>query len=187
MTPFSEVIIDTNMFAWLKKINADACLFDILCEAYGGKPICDKKQFDIIDYFPELVGKVFFHDATDEEVAYFVMAYAKPQQLQKLMQDPADLKMLVYAIRKKSVQFLSCDRRLLILAREQGVSSACFKAAIHFLHEQLGDLFSSQDYQIADMFNASGTHPFYHYGHNKYCPQCDPKDQCSTRSVPAIT
>lgn len=179
------VIIDTNFFARLNKVNRDCGLVDLICDLYDGDGIADHGQLAIMDYCTDLSDRLGDHGVSDEEVVEFALGYQGKINLDRIRQDPTDLKFIVFALRSPSAIFLTCEILLLKLSCEQNIKRACFKAAIHALHEGIGGLFDDENYQTARMFDeGEGLDPFFHYTTLRHCEKCDPTRKCRTQIAP---
>ncbi|HOW75531.1 MAG TPA: hypothetical protein P5102_05535 [Candidatus Competibacteraceae bacterium] len=179
-----RVVFDTNFFEFLSWIDEDCQLVDWLCEIFAGHGIADHDQLALMNYCRGLAGKLAHHDITDEQVAEFIFRYQGALSLQCILQDPSDLKLVVYVIKNQGAVFLTNDRMLLRLSDQEGLEHWCFKAVIHQLDLRIGGLFNEPDYQTQLMFDQTGKHPFFHYENGKHCPLCDSKNQCLTKSKP---
>lgn len=178
------VVFDTNFFELLSWIDEDCQLVDLLCDTFEGQGIADHDQLVLMDYCQGLVEKLAHHAITDEQVMEFVFRYQGALSLQRILNDPSDLKLVVCVIKNSGSVFLTNDWRLLSLSDQEHLEHWCFKAAIHQLDQKSGGLFNEQDYQTQSMFDEAGKHPFFHYENDKRCPLCDSKNQCSTKSKP---
>jgi hypothetical protein len=178
------VVVDTNVFAWLQRIDDECGLIDLICDAYSGRGVADHGQLAIMDYCLRLSSHLKHHDVTDEQVIAFTLDYLGRFNLSRINDDPVDLKLVVFAIEHKGSWLLTCETKLLQLSEEQGVHHACFKAAIHNLHTCVGGIFNDDGYATAEMFETGGRHPYYHYSNDRRCGQCDSSRLCATRQRP---
>ena len=162
------VVFDTNFCGSLRQIDANCELIDWLCDIFSGKGVADHDQLAKIDYCRGLADKLAHHDITDEQVAKFIFYYQGALGLDRIEEDPSDLKLVVCVIKSPGSVFLTNDWQLFRLSDQERLEHWCFKAPIH--HQP--------------MFDEAGKHPFFHYGNDKRCPLCDSKNQCSTKSKP---
>lgn len=176
-----KVIVDTNIFARLNRIDEGCAQFEYLVAAYDGVAVVDPVQFALLDYCDEFSGSVECHEVSDEDVVLFVNTWSGDQNVHRLFRDPADCKFALFASRNPDSVLLTCDKGLLFLVQEMGLERRCFKAAFGDLNEWSGGaLFDSRDFDAAQMLQA-GSDPFFHYSVNTWCPQCDPREECKHR------
>ncbi len=178
------MVFDTNFLGNLHKINADCSLVDFLCDVYGSKGVADHDQLKEMDYCTCLSDKLVHHGITDEQVVLFGMSYQGCINLNHIATDPVDLKLVVFVKDNDLSIFLTCEAKLLQLSKELGLKHWCLKAAIHQLSESIGGIFSESEYQMEQMFDKKGEHPFFHYAKNTRCSQCH--DSCQTHKSPPI-
>ena len=181
MTDALYVVFDTNFFEYLKWIDGNCELVELIINSYGNMGIADHPQLLIMDYCKNLPQQLNNHGITDEQVAIFTMSYRGSISIQRIKRDPTDLKLIIFAIDNPSSIFLTCETGLLALAEDQKVRHACFKAAAHELDTLVGGLFGDPTYKTASMFEPGGCHPFFHYKNATRCPQCDAAGKCKTR------
>ena len=178
------VVFDTNFFEHLSWIDEGCQLVDLLCYAFEGQGVADHDQLALMDYCRGLATKLAHHAITDEQVMEFIFRYQGGLSLQRIRNDPSDLKLVVCVIKNTGSVFLTNDWLLLRLSDQERLEHWCFKAAIHQLDQKSGGLFNEPDYQTQPMFDDPGRHPFFHYGNGKRCPLCDSKNQCLIKSKP---
>jgi hypothetical protein len=87
----------------------------------------------------------------------------------------------VFAVGHAGSILLTCDTRLLRVAASYDVQRACFKTAIAYANQCFGNGVFDDDAFDTDAMHTAGAHPFFHYGNDKLCPQCDPRWECDVR------
>lgn len=181
----TNLVFDTNFLRNLHKIDKDFSLVDLLCDAYNNRiGVADLQQLRRIDYCICLSDKLQDHNITDEQVISFMLNYKGGINLEHIMDDPVDLKFIVFVKDNISSVFLTCEAKLLQLSKELKLNHWCLKAAIHHLSEHIGGLFGESDYKTEQMFDVNGASPFFHYSKNTRCTQCH--DDCPTHKSPPI-
>ncbi len=178
------IVFDTNFFESLSWIDADCALIDLLCDAFAGQGVADHDQLAKMDYCLGLPAKLAHHDITDEQVAEFIFQYRGALNLQRILKDPSDLKLVVCVIQNPGSVLLTNDWLLLRLSDQEHLEHWCFKATIDQFDRAIGGLFKDPAYPTRSMFDDNGTHPFFHYRADKRCPLCDSKNQCLTKNQP---
>ncbi len=179
-----KVVIDTNNVSRLHLIDATCELMDLVVDTYGDQGVGDLKQLALKTCCTSLPTTFSNHDISDTDVALFVAGYSGKCSLRRIMEDPADLRLLVCALKHPGSTLISCDKRLLMLADESKQAHTCFKAAIHKVDISVGGLFSDRSYNTLQMFDVHGDDPFFHYNRNTKCPVCDPSNTCRTKKTP---
>ncbi len=161
------------------QINSDCSLLvGLLCDVYQKIGIADHPQLNKMDYCIHLSEKLKHHNITDEEVVLFLMTYSGKLNLRKIFDfdentgDIVDIKFIVFTQKNESSIFLTCERRLLQLCRELKLEHWCFKASIHHLDKQIGGISQEKEFNTSQMFDADGTHPFFHYSKDNRCLEC---------------
>ncbi len=184
-------IIDTNFIQRAYKVDPSCDLLELICDAYSAQGIVDHAQVAKISYCDNLTERFADHRVTDEQVAEFMLSYQGQFKLDRVVRDPVDLKLVVFAMQHiENCTFLTCEARLLELSEQQGIGRACFKAALHQLDEQIGGLFDGATYQTDAMFiplediETSRRDPFFHYSLALRCPPCHPSSHCKTHRKP---
>lgn len=180
----TNLVIDTNFLGNLHKIDEDCNLVDLLCDVYNRKGVSDHKQLKKLYYCTHLPNRLKDHSITDEQVLSFMLEYAGKIHLEHIARDPADLKLIVFTKNSNSSVFLTCEAKLLQLSKELKLYHWCFKAAIHYLSENIGGIFYESEYKTEQMFDKNGTNPFLHYSKDTRCTQCH--DNCPTYKSPPI-
>jgi hypothetical protein len=178
------VVIDTNFFGLLNRIDSDCELIDLICESYSSKGFADQDQLAMMDYCQDLKSKLQHHGVSDEEVSEFIFNYSGKMNLARINEDPVDLKLIVFTKNHGSASFLTCEAKLLELCEEQNIRHSCFKATLHHLDGCVGGIFNDAAYCTNDMFDRNGGHPFFHYADNRRCDCCDKSGFCVTRTNP---
>lgn len=184
MSVDQAVVIDTNFFSLLNRINSDCELIELICDAYSGKGFADHDQLKEMDYCQDLRSKLAHHEISDEQVSEFIFNYSGKMNLACINEDPVDLKLIVFTKNHNGAHFLTCETKLLELCEEQVIRHACFKAALHRLSDCIGGIFNDAAYTTNDMFERDGGHPFFHYTSNHQCHRCDKSGFCVTKSSP---
>lgn len=170
------VVIDVNFFAWLHRIDADCELIDFIREAFGGHAVGEGPQLDRISYCTSAAASMHRHDATDSEVV--AMMHARPDvDFPRVLDDPADGRLLVYAHRQGGV-LLTCDTRVLMLAHRLGVEHWCFKAALWETDDAWGGEITACGDYATEAMEDPGPDPYFNRGCCKHCHKCDPNRQC---------
>lgn len=180
----TNLVIDTNFLAQLNIIDDNCSLVEWLCDAYNRRGIADHQQLRKMLYCTCLPNILQDHAITDEQIALFTMSYKGRINLTHIAKDPTDLKLVVFTKNNDSSIFLTCETKLLQLSKELNLEHWCFKAAIHYLSENIGGIFGESDYRTEQMFDVNGTNPFFHYVKNTRCSQCH--DNCVTHKKPPV-
>ena len=178
------VVIDTNNVDRVHAVDATCGLVDMIVLVFGSFGVGDRQQLALKPHCVDVLQKIKDHGTSDDEAALFVMSYKGHCRIDRIIEDPVDIKLLVFALKHSSSVFVSCDRRLLMLAAELSQKRACLKAALHKVHVAAGGLFGDQSYTTAAMFDATGKDPFFHYMCDTRCSSCDPTGECDTRRSP---
>ena len=184
MAKIKHVVIDTNVLSLARKIDADCGIVGLIVDVYGDVGIADYPQLLKMDYCQGVRNLLSHHDIGDDQVADFLLNYDGSVNLNRIKNDPADLKLIIFAINNPGSFFLTCETGLLALAEDRQVGHACFKAAAHRLDSSSGGLFCDSAYNTSGMFDPNGGHPFFHYGNNARCQQCDKTGKCETKNKP---
>lgn len=184
MSKGTPVVIDTCNIDRLHQIDQQCDLIDFIVATFGDFGVGDVAQLRRKTKCPHLANVLADHGTSDGEVAAFVGGYSGSCALHRIIEDPADIRLLVCALKYPSSMLVSCDRRLLMIAAEQGQRRACFKAAIHQVDQSVGGLFVDKSFGMSAMFDAAGADPYFHYPRNTRCSGCDPKSTCNTRQSP---
>lgn len=190
MTTERVVLLDTNIFQNFRALGGNGCeLLEFVIECHGDVAEGDAPELKIIDYCDPMLpdAGIADHGISDEQaLAWFASQSAENAEfLRKLINSRtcADLKLLMRGIDLKGREVLiTCDSGLLSAAARWDVSRRCFKAAIDATDKCMGGGIRDSEDWGTDQMEVRGTHPYFHYGHDLRCPQCDPKSKCKTRA-----
>lgn len=162
-------------------------LIEYIAEAYGAQPSSVKAQINELRKCDKRIieSKIKnFIDVSDEEIVKFIVENDGLQFLDKVLNDPHDLIMIVFQIKSSAEMLISCDRRLLYLAEKLQLAHCCFKAAVKHANDKLGlDIFEEPVYRTQEMFE-DGSSPFFHYKNSRYCDLCDERKRCPCHKWP---
>jgi hypothetical protein len=179
----SVAAFDTNFFDHLSRIDSECSLIELFVLVFEvDRGVADHGQLRKMDYCTDLCEKLDHHGYSDGEILDFVRNAPRhlAQQIDKISEDLADLGLLL-AVRDNSESvLLTCDRRLLFLAKDMGEVHYCFKASVHELEDNVGGVISESDYDTGEMFTGIGN-PFFDFGMDRHCPRCDPSNSCRSR------
>ena len=178
------VVIDTNNVDRVHAVDTTCALADMIVLVFGSFGVGDLQQLARKPHCVDVLRKIKDHGTSDEEAALFVMNYKGHCRLDRIIEDPVDIKLLVFALKYPNSMLVSCDRRLLMLAADLSQKRTCFKAALHKVHVDMGGLFDDPSYTTAEMFDRAGKDPFFHYTCDTRCLSCDPEGECDTRRSP---
>ena len=178
------VVIDTNNVDRVHAVDTTCEVIDLIVLVFGTFGVGDLRQLARKPHCVDVLRKIRDHGTSDIEVALFVMNYKGHCSLERIIEDPVDIRLLVFALKYPNSVLVSCDRRLLMLAADCGQRRACFKAALHKVHVDTGGLFGEPGYTTAAMFDPAGNDPFFHYAYKRRCTSCDHDDGCRTRHSP---
>ena len=177
-----KIVVDTNFFILLQKVDPDCSLVSLLSDCLCGELVGEFPQLALMDQCEEVIGMVGCQDVTDEESALFVNCWSGRADLRRLQRDPADLKLIIYAQRHAGALLLTSDRPMLLVAEELNIERRCFKAALGDMNESLeGAISDDTTYATEMMYDPGGNHPFFCYGVDTHCPSCDPARHCGHR------
>ncbi|MEW8027112.1 MAG: hypothetical protein AB2768_02265 [Candidatus Thiodiazotropha endolucinida] len=175
-----KVIFDTNFFQRLNMIDPGCGHFEYFPLAYDGDPICDCDQIEKIGYCENLPSSMGCHNISDEDSIMFVNSWDGKANLAHLMNDPADVKLIVHALRGDNSLLISCDKLFLIVAEELALEHRCFKASFADVNKWAGGEFKNDPTLNANIMFHPGDDPFLYYTKNSRCHQCDPNNDCDS-------
>ncbi len=116
---------------------------------------------------------------SDEDLADFIMTEGPSiPALDRIAEDPYDLKILAYHKMHNAKAIITCDRRLLYAADKLGLAHSCFKAALHMADNRFDAGITADPAYNTNPMLENGNDPFFHYPNNRYCGGCDPGNQC---------
>lgn len=179
------VLFDTNAVGRIKRyLDPSLSLVSLLVMAFDGKGMVSHFQLNDMHGFEAVRGELEDLPALDEKSAAFLLGYRGKVDIQKVYGgDPRDINFVVFALENRNSVFVTCERALLQIAEEQGITKACLKAAVHRAHAEC-TIFGDASFKTEVMFDPSGTDPFLHYRKSTRCPQCDPRKNCRTQEEP---
>jgi len=186
----SVVVVDTNFFSRLKKVDGDCGSVEFVIFCFGPSAIADLNQLKKMPHCQNI--NVFFtdHGISDEKVMTWINSHSDQGIVARLRKhavsdDLVDIKLLQYAKGTDASTLLTNDKWVLFMANDMHVQHFCFKAAFSETDTCMdGGLSDGHDYsteQMKEPRKKFKNDPFFHYGCDTHCPQCDPNNLCGHR------
>lgn len=177
------VLLDVNVLTRLSEIDPQCELVEYIAATFDGECCIDERQASMAPCPCQSWSNCQTIDLSDEEAGTLISALSI-KDIDKLLDEPGDFRLTAYAIGRRNSIMVSCDRRILILCSKIPIEHYCFKAVMKKTDRFLGgDIFQSGRYPVCKMSSPSrdNKNPFFHFGVDKHCPQCDPAEACHTR------
>lgn len=182
---YRTVLIDTCFLACLHACDPRCELLGLVIDYYGERGVGDGRQLRLCTYCRDAIADhLGDHGISDEAMASWLdkQSSDKARRLIQLKDDPADLKLLVYALKHGQAILLTCDQGLLQCCHLYDVPHRCFKAALVEVDLELDGALLTEYTAVAQALNRSPpSHPFVQLGHDRHCPKCDPGRACGVR------
>jgi len=181
---YHNVIIDTCFLSCLHNCDPQCELLEIVIDHYGQRGIGDWRQLQLCTYCQEAIeNHLNDHGISDEAVTLWMAAQPPDRydRLARLAEDPADLKLLVYAVNNHGI-LLSCDGLLLQCCHLYDVPHRCLKAVMMEVDRGWGgSLLEGYSSVRQALHQHLQNHPFVQIGFDRHCQKCDPHNTCDTR------
>ena len=177
-------MLDVNVLTRLSEIDPACELVEFLGACLDGQCYIYEPQARLAPCPSASLDCCSTIDVTDDEAAAFLYGYAGSLKIDRLLDEPGDVKAVCHATTHHNSVVVSCDRGVLIVCTDIGLEHYCFKAVVGLMDSFLsGDVFGSGRYRTRDMFipNERMQNPFFLYGFDRHCVVCDPRGRCTSR------